>query len=1269
MTGCALAMVISPAVSSSHGNEFTVTATTLKATTRKSDGRCPVTISFAGTITSSEAGTVVYQFVGRSGPVGDPHNLDFSAADTKTVNTDLTFDGTKSSESDWLVLRVTSPNNVESSRVAFNSACTKNEDRREPFLNTRSFYYILPRAYPAEKIDDDTRVTAFKELNVLRTALNQPHINAQFANAPQAPGQFDSKGCAWYSAGPTNINGRITAIAIDPNNSQNIFVASVGGIWRSRDAGRRWQRVSEEFLATVFASIAFNPRNSNEIFAGGGEPNYHDVNRSGIGIWRSLEGGEPKSWTRITPQAMNGQIIYKIIVDPVAPNDIYAATSGGVYIGTRGPMDTIDWNRLGQFGANTTDLAVDFSSTTRKVYAGAWGGQIWKYDGTAWHERDGGIDTANGDIVALTLSASNPNVLYTKIANSKTGALLGVYKTTTAAEEVTGSAWSRLPGADVLNDSCFDDQCMRGYTWYNNVIAVDPTNADVVYAGGMDLYRTTNGGNSWASVSGGAHPDFDVTLHADQHAIAFDPQDNRNVFVGNDGGIFRASGTSTPLWHWDNISHGMVITEFYRIATQQATATMLAGGSQDNGTELTFGNRTWYNPGGCDGADVAVDGRNSDTLYGNCNGSLYLLANPVPQTPGGGTRVSWTAPADVAVVPPLVTDEAIPGAAVASGISLDSPGGPKSMVKTTDGVTWSTIIPALPAKTIISFIAIAPSSSFQAYYVGVGDPAGSVAPAIWRTSDGGLTWDKTAAGLPDNLWPAAAAVDFNNPSRAVVAYGGEAGGAVLFTTNGGNSWNDLFSGAPGFIKKISVTGVAIDPSDPNIIYAATRLGVFKGLIKPGAPPTATWSPFDEGLPDGMDVNAIFVNRAAGLLSIGSMGHGVFQRDIRPAAKCSGAMLLVRDNVFDTGQTPSPQNIPDPEHPIQDPVRPVFYRPNDTAGGQVFWWTSPDIRFSVMSAPPGNRIPSPDHVEFESCPLETSNCPAGTIVDSPPIPGQPARVHLQVSNRGVRAASNVRVMALWTDARNLTFPKLPADFWTRTFPEGSTNCGSLDNSTGWNFVNPAAPCSVIPVVNPELPEVVTLPWNVPAGIRSACILLLVDSADDPIDPAIRAAGETRIWMLVPNVRQMGLRNLQIIRSETNADVLTAFRLDNFNASDSVVDLIVSQNQIQNPDGLDLVVPKQNDLTSKGMILKPASSQFKNAAALLKAKISGLFTARLLANATEGAIMSYKLPASKSRVFGLVFNGKKLAKDQPSNRVSVVAKENGIVTGGITYIFRR
>src|SRR5439155_633772 len=83
----------------------------------------------------------------------------------------------------------------------------------------------------------------------------------------------------------------------------------------------------------------------------------------------------------------------------------------------------------------------------------------------------------------------------------------------------------------------------------------------------------------------------------------------------------------------------------YRLTAQQANANLTAGGSQDNGTEVTFGNRTWYQPGGCDGRDVAVDAANASTLYANCNGGLYEFANPVPGTAGGGATITSSVPA------------------------------------------------------------------------------------------------------------------------------------------------------------------------------------------------------------------------------------------------------------------------------------------------------------------------------------------------------------------------------------------------------------------------------------------------------------------------------------------------------------------------------------------------------------------------------------------------------------------------------------------------
>src|SRR5262249_4973045 len=156
----------------------------------------------------------------------------------------------------------------------------------------------------------------------------------------------------------------------------------------------------------------------------------------------------------------------------------------------------------------------------------------------------------------------------------------------------------------------------------------------------------------------------------------------------------------------------------------------------------------------------------------------------------------------------------------------------------------------------------------------------------------------------------------------------------------------------------------------------------------GMPPTAVWSPFDEGLPDAVDTNGIWVNRTTGILTIGTMGHGTFQRNINPGVTCPAAQLVVRDNVFDRGVTPSASGIPDAEHPIADPARPGFFKPNDTAAGKLYWWHSPDIRIDVPSQdPPANQIANADHVEFETCPIEITNCPPGVMKDSHPVRGQ------------------------------------------------------------------------------------------------------------------------------------------------------------------------------------------------------------------------------------------------------------------------------------------
>jgi hypothetical protein len=1141
----------------------------------------------------------------------------------------------------------------------------RDEPESEDFLKMREELYILPRVYPRKRVDAKARLRAYRQLQEMRSAQDLRHWPTLWLDGPGAPGQSGPGGCAWHSVGPTNINGRVTSIAIDPNNRLRVFVATVGGVWRSIDGGRRWQRVSDEFLATVFASVAVNPGNGNEVLAGGGDPNYGGAGpASGIGIWRSTSGGDPGSWSKVSPAALDGQVIYRLRYDPAAPNNIYAATSTGLYLGVHAGAG-MTWSRLGGFDAATNDVVVDFSVTPRLVYAGVRGASatyalgIWKYDGTSWQKRDTGIPSANGRTIALALAPSAAGTIYAKVENNSNGVMLGVFKTTTGGEDPPGpaTAWNALAGASGLNDSFFS--ATAGYSWYNSVLEVDPTNANIVYGGGLNIYRTLDGGTTWANVSGGADPTFPMFVHADHHAVAFDPTNPKIVFVGDDGGIFKSTDASAAQWHWNDISDGMVVTEFYRLTSQQAMATVLAGGSQDNGTEITFGNRTWYQFGGCDGADVAIDGVDAVTIYANCNGGLYEEANPVPGTPGGGSQIGPVFPAGASWQPPIASDPGLAGRALSGGTSA----GAGAILKTLDGINWATSGPALAANERVTYFAIGPASAFQAYYVGI---VGGAAPRIWRTIDGGVNWQTTSAGIP-NLWPNGGAVDWANSARAFAVFGGS--GGVFITTDGGANWSGLPGTGATALPNAGVNGIAIDPNDPNTIYVATTVGVYRGTITAGAAPTCAWSPFDEGLPDGIDANAIWLNRATGILSIGTMGHGAFQRDVNPGVTCQPAMLVVRDTVYDRGVTPSASGVPDAEHPIPDPARPGFYKPDDSGAGRVYWWSSPDIRIDVPSLdPPANTIANADHVEFETAPIEIASPPAGVLKDSEPVRGRAARAYVQVTNRGIVPASNVRVVALWADA-TAGLPLLPADFWATTFPAGA-GCGALTAGSGWNFVDPANPCRVIPVVNPALPEVVAFDWNVPLGAADhSCMLAIIDSADDPLDPAVRSTNERRPWVFIPNNRQIGLRNLHVVTASTpsgGAGGMDALNVPNPTKRDSI-ELVISRGSLADDAHLALVLPpKLNRIGGEGLRITKARHSDEHVERIERLGLDPELIH--VVEEREAHIKELPVPAGETLRIGLVFDSGDKQAPGTASRFTVMTRQGKTVLGGSTFVLR-
>jgi hypothetical protein len=453
----------------------------------------------------------------------------------------------------------------------------------------------------------------------------------------------------------------------------------------------------------------------------------------------------------------------------------------------------------------------------------------------------------------------------------------------------------------------------------------------------------------------------------------------------------------------------------------------------------------------------------------------------------------------------------------------------------------------------------------KTYYAGESTIVGVL---INVSHDDGATWlGATTALLSGAASLNGVAVDPNNSERAVAATGGATGDNVFITSGAATNWTQLVSSSP-HLPTGAVRNVAFDPTNSNIIYVAHQVGLFKGTI---SGTNVSWTTFDEGLPNGVDVHDVAVDSKTGTLTIGTFGYGAYTRNIHDTGTCAGTRLIVRDNVFDQGQNPSPSGVADPEHPIPEcqftgtlngsnltltncaaGEQLGFFKADDTSGGKVYFWDSTDIRIDVPSehaTDPDHQISQADNVEFESCPVEkgsnVESCPPDTMVDTSPIRNTSANAYVQVENTGLQPSSAVRVITMFTDA-TVQVPDLPSDFWTMTFPAGSTACGALNSSSPWKLVG----CDVIQGgVGPDYPQVMQFAnWTVPQSAADhSCMLTMVESVEDPIPANIR--GNLKTESIAQADRHIAQRNLHVISAKKTQGLVLP--IGSFNGLTSVV----------------------------------------------------------------------------------------------------------------------
>jgi hypothetical protein len=456
----------------------------------------------------------------------------------------------------------------------------------------------------------------------------------------------------------------------------------------------------------------------------------------------------------------------------------------------------------------------------------------------------------------LALAPSNQNVVYALAASNAAGdynqGLLAVFRSTTGGGAGSWTAQVRNTSKNKLDtlllsnpviaylNECFPDQGLDdqffNQGWYDNVIAVDPKDPNRVWAGGVDLFRSDDGGKTWGLASyWWAEPGVDPSyVHADQHAIAFHPRYNgttiKTMFVGNDGGVFknfdaRAKTTRTtdgvcavtlPPVSWLSLNRGYAVTQFYD-GKPYPDGTAYFGGTQDNGTIRgtdTAGANSWETILGGDGGFVAVNPTETDILYAENTGLSVAKS-----TDGGAHWARVFSGIDqrenFLFIVPFVMDPSNPDRLWLGGNSL---------WRTTNGAESWTQASARVAGSqfpIVTAVAVAPGDANHVL-------AGTVEGFIVR-SDTALTDTKNTSwksAQPQQGYVSSLTVDPTNPLVSYATYSTFGTVHVWKSVNGGANWTPLGGTGDGKLPDVPAQALVVDPAHPSHLYLGTDLGVF-----------------------------------------------------------------------------------------------------------------------------------------------------------------------------------------------------------------------------------------------------------------------------------------------------------------------------------------------------------------------------------------------------------------------------------------------------------
>lgn len=632
------------------------------------------------------------------------------------------------------------------------------------------------------------------------------------------PVQRDAGIWDWEWLGPTNIGGRIRAVCFG-NSASTIYIGGVGGgIWVSFDTGASWIAATDFIASLAVTSIVRDPTNANVLYAATGEGFGNTDALPGAGVFKSTDAGF--NWVQL-PATAGWTYTNRLAHHPTVANTLFAATDTGVQKSTDGGGN---WTLV--LNVNALDVKVNpldpnqvLVGTGSSVYLSLLGGGPgqWTLQTTGAANKlpafTGRCEVAFGSGSRQWVSMNrNGGELWRSTDN--------------------GTTWTpRNTGMNYFH--VYSDPNYPSQGWYDNALWASPDDPNLVVVGGIDAWRSTDGGaaltqiSTWPNYHNGGPAN---SAHADHHMIIQPPgygASNRNVYFANDGGIQRAANiyTVAQTSGWTNLANNLGVTQFYNGAAHPSGSHII-GGAQDNDT-LRFravDGGAWFQAETGDGGAVAIHQTDPNIMYGEF---VYLK---IEKSTNAGS--SWFDaisgltdagdPNKALFIAPFSLDMNNNNILVAGGISV--------WRTTNAGGTWTSIRGALTGK--VSAIDIAQGNSNNIW-------AGYNNGRVSRTTVNVNTWtdvDTNGATPLPNRYVTDIAINPTDPNEVFVTFGGYSADSVWRTTDNGANWIQRTGSGADALPAVQVNTIRFHPLNTNWIYVGTDLGVYASEDK-----GATWS--------------------------------------------------------------------------------------------------------------------------------------------------------------------------------------------------------------------------------------------------------------------------------------------------------------------------------------------------------------------------------------------------------------------------------------------